>query len=154
MDTCCQPGTPGTPSACPTSGTPGKPVARLTLESLLMATGLARLEPDARYAFCPADSCPVVYFSTSGQVFTTQELSVRVHQKSPEDPTVPACYCFGHTPTSIARELEKTGESTVVKSIAAEVQAARCDCEAKNPQGSCCLGNVTALVKRLRTAID
>lgn len=153
MNDCCPPGTLATPSACPTSGTPGKAVARLTLESLLTASGLARLEPDARYAFCPAASCPVVYFSTSGQVFTTQELSVRVHQKAPVDPTVSACYCFGHTPASIARELEQTGESTVVKSITAEIKAARCDCEVKNPQGSCCLGNVTALVKRLRSAI-
>ncbi|MDP3071111.1 MAG: hypothetical protein Q8N18_12535 [Opitutaceae bacterium] len=57
------------------------------------------------------------------------------------------CYCFGFTPAMIREELAVTGKSTVIERIAAEMKADFCACEIRNPQGSCCLGNVKAAVK-------
>jgi len=47
----------------------------------------------------------------------------------------------------IRGELAATGKSTVIDRIAAEMKADFCACEIRNPQGSCCLGNVKAAVK-------
>lgn len=68
-----------------------------------------------------------------------------VTQKDPAH--APVCYCFGFTPAMIREELVATGKSTVIERIAAEMKADFCACEIRNPQGSCCLGNVKAAVK-------
>jgi hypothetical protein len=39
------------------------------------------------------------------------------------------------------------GSSTAADRITALVKADRCACEVRNPQGTCCLGNVTAAVR-------
>jgi len=97
----------------------------------------------------------VVYYSAGGeQRFTEDDLRERVHQKHPADEDVFVCYCFRHTPRSIEAELASTGRSTVVASITAGIQAGQCACDIRNPQGSCCLGNVRAVVERLQTHAD
>jgi len=37
--------------------------------------------------------------------------------------------------------------------ITALVRAGRCECEVKNPQGSCCLGNLAAIAKSATAAL-
>jgi len=91
--------------------------------------------------------------------FDVRHLRVRVHQKSPEDMEVPVCYCFDHSPKSIADEIRETGKSTVINQIKSSMKNPGCHCEDANPQGGCCLGNVTAVVKQIgceetRQAID
>jgi hypothetical protein len=115
--------------------------------SLLVAQAKSRLDSAAPYFFCKQPHCPVVYFNDHG-VFTKEEVSVPVFQKEPGDPSIPVCYCFGFTPAKIRAEVEATGKSTVVGEITRRVKAGECDCERKNPQGSCCLGNVNAAVRR------
>ncbi len=44
-------------------------------------------------------------------------------------------------------EIKNTGKSTAVESITKEVKAGNCFCERSNPQGTCCLGNVSKAVK-------
>jgi hypothetical protein len=85
----------------------------------------------------------VVYFRPGEVLFRKDDLTARVHQKEPDDPTVPVCYCFGWTPEKILAEIETTGKSTAFEQITAEVKADNCYCEVTNPQGSCCLGNVS-----------
>ena len=67
--------------------------------------------------------------------------------KETEDP-VPICYCFGFTEAMAVEEIRATGKCTIPQRITAEVKSGNCACEIRNPQGSCCLGNVTAAVKR------
>ena len=38
----------------------------------------------------------------------------------------------------------------IVDQIKKGVQEGRCDCERKNPQGACCLGNVMAAIKTIQ----
>jgi hypothetical protein len=104
------------------------------------------------YLFCRTADCPVVYFAEDGeQAFSTAEVRERVHQKEPNADDVFVCYCFRHTPENIRAEWVTTGHSTVVEQVNAGVQAGKCACEIRNPQGSCCLGNVRAVVKRVTT---
>ena len=60
------------------------------------------------------------------------------------------CYCFRHTVGDIRAELRSTGTTTVIDAINAGIQAGKCACDIRNPQGSCCLGSVRALVHRLK----
>ena len=118
----------------------------ITVKALLRPEALARLSGAAR-RFCPTASCPVVYFG-AGEVFDREEVAVPVFQKEPAgDRTV--CYCFAISEADLRREIAETGGSTTGQRITAHVKAGRCACEIKNPQGSCCLGNVVAVVRAL-----
>jgi hypothetical protein len=139
-------------AACPTNQQIGKPVDSLTVKALL-AVPLTQLPP-AEYQFCRAMDCPTVYYSKDGaDHFSEADLRERVYQKHSTDDDILVCYCFRHTIGSIRQELEKTGASTVVAAITAGIQAGQCACEIRNPQESCCLGNVRAVVQRLEKEI-
>ena len=51
-------------------------------------------------------------------------------------------------------EIRDTGKCTILQHITAEVKAGNCACEIRNPQGSCCLGNVNAAVKRAMKTVN
>lgn len=133
---------------CPKCGQTGRSVARQTMLHLLKPGLIDRIE-ESNYRFCSNPDCRVVYFAeNTDSTFTTEALQVRVGSKEREDP-IPICYCFGHTVASARDELARTGRSTVVASITAEIKAGRCACETTNPAGSCCLGEVSKVVKEL-----
>lgn len=148
MSDCCQSkGETGESmsTSCKKCGHKGRSVQRVTPESLLLPESCAKLN-DSQYNYCPSESCDVVYFSNEGDsYFHKSDLSVRVGQKEVDDP-VTVCYCFGHTRQSVCEEIRKTGKSTVQADITAKVKAGLCSCETTNPQGSCCLGNVSKAV--------
>jgi hypothetical protein len=116
----------------------------------LLATSLRQVQPGESYYFCATPGCPVVYYTATRQ-FTTGQVREPVYQKSARDATVPVCYCFGHSPASILDEWRVLGQTTVVDDVTAGIRAGQCACETRNPQGSCCLGNVRALVSQLLT---
>ena len=132
---------------CPECGTKAREVGRITLEHLLITDRAATLQ-DATYYFCATPVCEAVYFSRD-QIFHRSDLQVRVGLKETED-SIPVCYCFGYTERMIAEEIESTGRTTIPERIRGEVQAGTCQCEIKNPQGTCCLGNVAKAVKRVQ----
>lgn len=136
---------------CPSCGNPGKAVGLLTVKAML-AVPLTELRA-TRYRFCKTPECPTVYYGLDAEHLIGEDLLLeRVHQKHPGEGDVFACYCFQHTPDSIKAELASTGRSTTVASITAGIQAGQCACEIRNPQGSCCLGNVRAAVARAGSA--
>ena len=140
-----------TRSTCPVCGTKGKSIESQTVKAMLDVS-LATLKSDG-YRFCRNESCQVVYYGAGDDVYTEDDLRQRVHQKHPDTADVFVCYCFRHTPGSIQRELLLTGRSSVVEQVNAGIQAGQCACEIRNPQGSCCLGNVTATVKRAQKSL-
>lgn len=134
--------------SCSACGEKGKPVDRITVEHILNES-LVREIQDTQYYFCRTSECDVVYFSNqTGQRFSKSDVRIRVGLKEKADP-VSLCYCFGHTKASVREEIARTGRSAVAERIAAEIQAGRCECEIKNPSGSCCLGEVRQAVKAL-----
>jgi hypothetical protein len=90
-----------------------------------------------------------VYFVPGRVLFRKDDLSVPVGLKEPQNPKAPICYCFGWTPEKIQAEIRDTGKSTAIDQIKAQVQAGNCYCEITNPQGSCCLGNVTLAINQI-----
>lgn len=143
----------GQAAACPRCGAKGKKVDTQTVKALL-AVSLRRLHAQ-EYRFCRTPDCPVVYFAADGsETYTEAELRELVHQKHPDDPEVFVCYCFRYTPGHIRAELTATGRSTVADDIQAGIDAGQCACEIRNPQGSCCLGNVLATVKRAQAELQ
>ncbi len=149
MSDCCKsPAQPETAdlAVCEECSQKGRAVQRITLESLLLEERKDILGPN-QYYFCVNHACGVVYFSNEdGVYFHKGDLQVRVGQKETEDP-ISVCYCFGHTRANVWEEIRKTGKSTVEADIKEKVKAGLCACEIKNPQGSCCLGNVGKAVK-------
>lgn len=133
---------------CPQSGSKGKRVDGATVKAML-AVSLTEVR-DTSYFFCKDADCPVVYFSEDGaQIFTIDQLRERVYQKEPDSDDVFVCYCFRYTLGSIRAEANLTSESAVIEAINAGIQAGQCACDIRNPQGSCCLGNVSAAVNAI-----
>ncbi len=130
---------------CPRCGRKGRPVSELTVKQQVAPEHLEAASGEGNQ-FCGTPDCAVVYFVAGGQVFEQKDLRQKVGLKDRSDPS-PVCYCFGFTRRMVEDEVRSTGRSTIPDRIAREVKAGNCACEARNPQGSCCLGNVTAAVK-------
>jgi hypothetical protein len=132
--------------ACPLSGGRCKQVNILTVRSLVRHLPLGM--PETQYFFCEAPDCELVYFPLDPQApsFRRGDLIVRVGAKETKEP-ITICYCFGFRRQDIWDEIRTTGDSTVAKRIAAEIDAGRCACEVRNPSGKCCLGDITRAAK-------
>ncbi len=130
----------------PVSGRPGKRVGRVTLQSLVRESCLRSIG-EKQWFYCDRPDCDVVYFSSEQDTISKGELTIRVGAKESLAPQT-VCYCFDHTVQSIEAEIERTGKSTVLDSIAASVKAGECSCEHRNPKGACCLGDVRRVIDR------
>jgi hypothetical protein len=105
---------------------------------------------DTDYLFCGAPDCAVVYYSADGaQTFSVDDVREPVYQKRPADDNVPVCYCFGHSVGEI-RTASPERRTEILADINAGIRAGQCACDLRNPEGTCCLGNVLALVKSVK----
>ena len=136
---------------CPVSGNKGAPVDLQTVKALLTESALARLRV-TDYRFCPDPDCDVVYFDSHGGRYTRTDVRVPVWQKEQFGARL-VCYCFGETESGIRQELLEHGQSRAVERVRAHISARRCACEVRNPRGVCCLGDVSAAVKRVEAQI-
>ncbi len=134
-------------TACAVCGARGKPVQGQTVKALLSVT--LRQVQNVQYLFCRTATCPVVYFTLDGsQSFNVEQVRERVYQKEPDVDEVFVCYCFRHTVGEI-RDASPEMRISILDDINTGIQADQCACDLRNPQGSCCLGNVRGLSKRL-----
>ena len=148
MSSCCST-EKRTTAQCPVCNQKAKSVGRITLEHLLIDEIIPTLQ-DTTYYFCATLTCDVVYFSAEhAQIYKKADVRVRVGLKETLDP-IPVCYCFDYTEQMIAEEINRTGTTLIPERIRQEVQADTCECETKNPQGTCCLGNVGRAVKKAK----
>jgi hypothetical protein len=152
MTSCCSPDGRGPIAAtsCPRCGQPGRTVERITLKALLKPGALPRLSLEQN-RFCPTPDCGVVYYAPE-TIFVCDDLSVPVFQKEPQGERT-VCYCFEVKETELRSELADAGVSSSASRVATLVKANRCACEVRNPQGSCCLGNIVSLVKSLEAEL-
>jgi len=138
-------------NACPTCGKIGKPVLGQTFRAFLSVS--LRQVQDGQYLFCRTQTCPVVYFSADGeQAFTVEDVRDRVYQKEPGAEDVFICYCFRHTVGEL-RKASLEDRTAIVDNINAGISAGQCACDLRNPQGSCCLGKVRGMIKRLEKQV-
>lgn len=134
-------------NACPECGRTGKAVQGQTVKALLSVS--LRGVQDVQYLFCRTQTCPVVYFSTNGQqTFVVDQVREKVYQKEPETDDVFVCYCFRHTVGDL-RNASSEERIAIVDNINTGINAGQCACDLRTPQGSCCLGNVRAVIKQL-----
>ena len=135
---------------CPKCNKKGKFVQGQTVKALLSVSLLS--VQNTEYYFCRTQSCPVVYFNTDGEsTFTTSQLRERVYQKEPNADDVFVCYCFKHSVAEICNASPEARVS-MVNDINTGIQANKCACDLRNPQGSCCLGNIRGLMKQTEQA--
>jgi hypothetical protein len=136
-------------NTCPECSNIGKPVEGQTVKAML-AVSLRRVQ-EVKYLFCRTQTCPVVYFSADReQTFTVEQVRERVYQKNPTLEDTFICYCFRHTVGELhAASMED--HPSILDDINIGIKTGQCACDLRNPQGSCCLGNVRAMIKRLET---
>lgn len=134
-------------NTCPGCGKTGKPVQGQTVKAVI---SLSLREVQAmQYLFCRTQTCPVVYFSTNGQqTFVVDQVREKVYQKEPETDDVFVCYCFRHTVGDL-RNASSEERIAIVDNINTGINAGQCACDLRTPQGSCCLGNVRAVINHL-----
>lgn len=132
---------------CPSCKNKAKNVKLITLKSLLRSSVLEVLNAKASHYFCSNIDCDVVYFDTNKK-YLVSDIKVAVHQKDVSENT-PICYCFDWTKEKIKEYVEKRLTPNPIEHIRDNIKENRCGCEVNNPQGSCCLGNVTAYIRNL-----
>jgi len=134
-------------NTCPECGRTGKPVQSQTVSAIVSVS--LRVVRDVKYLFCGTHTCSVVYFSADGeQTFTVEQVREPVYQKEPDAQDVFICYCFRHTVGEL-RAASPEARSVLVDDINTGINAQQCACDLRNPQGSCCLGNVRGMIKKL-----
>ncbi len=132
---------------CKNCGGQSRPVSRKTV-ILMLKPELLEQAITGTYTFCSARDCPVVYFEEQRtRVFTCDDLRGPVGAKVSEDP-IPLCYCFGFNESHVRAEIYRTGTTSIPETIARLIREGLCDCEARNPSGVCCLGEVNKAARR------
>ena len=148
---CCPPPVAQSTRTCPACAGRTLAVDLATVKALLNPPALARLTM-VTFRFCPEPTCETVYVSDTGQVFGVNDVRVPVWQKLPPgDRTL--CYCFGENERDLQREIKAHGSTDVLGRVRAHITERRCACDVRNPRGSCCLGDLTAAVARLRDEV-
>lgn len=139
-------------ASCPQCGSKGRQLVRAALETQLRKEAVGVSQDLNGYRFCGTPGCDVVYFKYGSDSFVRSDLTLPVFQKS-ADPRRFVCCCFQHRVGEIMREIAASGVSVVPAEIKAKCKAGLDECETKNPQGACCLGNVLALVRQAKGAL-
>ena len=132
---------------CSHCGRAGKPVSTRTLKHMVKPAFLDLVQKPG-FLICASPACGVIYFHPDGQELHENDLRVSVEWKSPDN--APICHCFGFTQKMVEDEVRVSGDCTIALRIAAEMRAGNCDCEVRNPQGSCCLGRMNSVIKTLK----
>ncbi len=157
-DSCCSDGACSVPNAeatstttktntCPTCGQKGKAVDTQTVKALL-SVSLRTIQEGTQYYFCKTADCDVVYFNEDGvQTYGQDDVRVTVYQKAPEQDETPVCYCFSHTVGEVRAAAHSGTDTILIDDITVSTQVGQCACDIRNPQGSCCLGNVRKVAK-------
>lgn len=145
---CCS--TEETPSrdgrSCPVCGEVGRRVQTVTLDALVRDDVPRN---DEVYRFCGVSGCEAAWFGEqTGHVIPVRASRVRIGQKESSFDR-PLCYCFGYRHSDLVEDLGAHGRSTIPATIAERCRRGEHRCAETNPQGSCCLGNVRAALKRL-----
>lgn len=135
---------------CPACGNTGRKVTALTLDQHVPEERRATVGNDV--AFCLNPTCEVVYYNRDGRVIRRGETVLPVTIKDGGD-GVYVCYCFEFTRGDLRKYLSDKGETDIPENIRQGVKEGRCDCERKNPQGACCLGNVANAIKAIKAEL-
>ena len=135
---------------CLLCGKKGKLVKAITVDSLVSAETCQELSTSEGFRFCSTQSCSIAYYnSENNEQISKENITVRVGQKEAfADRSI--CYCFHHTAQEIEEDFIENASSTILDDIKEKCKQGQDKCAENNPQGSCCLGNVNAVLKPLQ----
>ncbi|MFC9539978.1 (2Fe-2S)-binding protein [Lysinibacillus sp. NPDC056959] len=133
---------------CPSCKNKAKNIQLITIKSMLKPSVLEFINAMENHYFCSTKDCHVVYFDTRNKEYTLSAIKISVHQKD-DSLSTPVCYCFDWTKEKIKHNVENKLTPNPLEHIRENIKENRCGCEVNNPQGSCCLGNVTKYIKGL-----
>ena len=140
---------PGEINRCGSCNSKGRVVSKKTV-LLMLKPDLLERGMHGKYSFCSGRDCSIVYFEDEGgEQFTVDDLRLRVGIKVKDDP-IPICYCFGFDEKDIRDEIQGTGNTSVPEKVSRLIREGLCACEARNPAGICCLGELNKAANRLR----
>ena len=134
---CCQHERELESRTCPRCGSAGRSIQLITVKSLLTARALERLTLN-EHRFCATPDCEVVYFSEETLFGREDVSSTRVFRRSLQAAAWSAIASRSQRMTPTPRPNRVSGT---------HVQAGRCACELRNPEGRCCLGNLRAVTR-------
>lgn len=142
------------PELCPVSATSGHRVKQVTLSNHLRPEHWQWAWKEG-FHFCPAPTCPIVYFHTGLKVyFTQEEIRTPVGIKT-SAPPVPVCYCMSVTEAQIVEEIQVKRCCDSLEDIKQYTKARTGKlCHVTNPAGKCCGKHVTAVVERALAGIS
>lgn len=149
---CCDKSTNNESLNCPVCGQQATVVQAVTPKALLHKELSEIISADKTYRYCKSKSCNVSYF-TDGQIFRTHDLKVKATHKN-DGLDVPVCYCFKYSRGDILDSLKATGTTQALNEIMDKMKDPGCFCETCNPQGSCCLGNVSSWIIEAKKLIN
>ncbi len=150
MSDCCSTNdiVPEKTQTCPSCSVIGKKIKIITLKSMLKPSSLERLNVELDHYFCTTTDCEIVYYNSFQIQYTTSEIKVPVFQKETTLAT-PVCYCFDWTREKIHHTIANSQTPHPIEHIRENIKTNRCGCEVNNPQGSCCLANVTKFITQV-----
>lgn len=125
---------------CPVNGRLGSTVATRTIRYHLREPWTWTAQA-ARYYFCGAADCAVVYYGDDGSTIDLSRLRTRVGVKDTSGDG-PLCYCFG------VDRRDLVGDPGIRDYVVAQTRAGTCACDVCNPSGRCCLKDFPRTAKR------
>lgn len=123
-----------------------KKVPEITVASLVKPEHQEEI-PKGSFYFCPQKDCDTVYFDDEEHQIRKEQLLVGVWQKEEAGDT-PVCYCFDYSAKDIMEDSRRNSPPAIPLEIRDNIKAGLCACDVKNPQGTCCLGNVAYWIKQ------
>lgn len=135
-------------SVCSSCKNKAKSVKLITLKSMLIPSALETLNAEENHYFCATKDCDVVYFDTKNKKYLISDIKEVVYQKD-NSLNTSICYCFGWTREKIKQFVENELTPNPLEHIREHIKENRCGCEFNNPQGGCCIGNVTKYIKEI-----
>ena len=135
---------------CPRCGAKGRKVKAVTIESQVTDEAKASLDALDGFRFCPTGDCSVAYYRPEdGALIDKGRTRFPIFQKE-SSPERLVCYCFQHSVQEIRDEARDSADTQVIQEIKDSCKRGLDDCARNNPQGSCCLGNVSKVVKEAK----
>ena len=133
---------------CPRCGDRGRKISELTLVSHVLPTRLKDVGERDGWSICLSSDCLAIYFKEQKVVSSFEVKELPFHKNTAPDRLV--CFCFEHGEHEIREEILTQDRSNIQALIKDACKSGQDDCERKNPQGRCCLGNVGRVIKKVQ----
>ena len=131
-------------NSCPECKNLGRKISQATIQS---QTSFPFWSSQDDWFFCKTSDCSVAYFSSSEiKPISLNSLKETPFPKS-TNPNRLVCFCFHHTVQEVLDDVLHNSTSTIKADIIEACRKDLSDCLHQNPEGRCCLGNISMLLK-------